>query len=144
MAKRSLFKLVTGGEEDDETKSSAMTMNEEKSEDWMEPEGNLTVDVYQSGDDIVIVSTIAGVTATDLDITITTDMVTIRGERQMHESVNPEDYYYQELYWGPFSRSVVLPQEIDTENAKAQLKDGILTVRLPKLERSRTKKLKIG
>src|SRR3989344_4578568 len=141
MAKRSLFKLVTGGEEDDETKSSAMTMNEEKSEDWMEPEGNLTVDVYQSGDDIVIVSTIAGVTATDLDITITTDMVTIRGERQMHESVNPEDYYYQELYWGPFSRSVVLPQEIDTENAKAQLKDGILTVRLPKLERSRTKKL---
>ena len=87
--------------------------------------------------------TIAGVKSGELDITITNDMVTIKGERQKDESVAPESYYYQELYWGPFSRSVILPQEIDTENAQAGLKDGVLTIRLPKIERTKSKKLKI-
>ena len=80
----------------------------------------------------------------DIDIEVTGDMITIRGEREMQESVDSADYYYQELYWGSFSRSIVLPQEIDPDGAQADLKDGVLTVRLPKLERSKTKKLKIN
>ncbi|MBI4118803.1 MAG: Hsp20/alpha crystallin family protein [Parcubacteria group bacterium] len=107
-------------------------------------EGQLTIDVYQTPEEMVIKSTIAGVRQDDLDITIATDMVTIQGVRRKDDNISPEDYYYQELYWGPFSRSVILPQEVDTESAKAALKDGILTIRLPKFERGRTKKLRIN
>lgn len=107
-------------------------------------EGQLTIDVYQTPEEMVIKSTIAGVKSEDLDITIATDMVTIQGTRKKDENVSPEDYYYQELYWGPFSRSVILPQEVDTEGAKASMKDGVLTIRLPKFERGKTKKLRIN
>ncbi|MDP3764845.1 MAG: Hsp20/alpha crystallin family protein [bacterium] len=128
-------------------KASAVKVNfdaEEDHSDAPDEEGQLTIDVYQTTDEMVIKSTIAGVKQDDLDITIATDMVTIQGSRRKDESISPEDYYYQELYWGPFSRSVILPQEVDTESAKASLKDGILTIRLPKFERGRTKKLRIN
>lgn len=151
MAKRSLLKLVTGAydepEEELRAKESGGSASTEaaagRAEPWMESEGQLTIDVYQLEDEMVIKSAVAGVRSEDLDITITSDMVTIRGSRDREEEIHPQDYYYQELYWGPFSRSVVLPYEIDTENAKAALREGVLTIRLPKLERSKTKKLKI-
>ena len=108
-----------------------------------EEEGQLTVDVYQTDDDIVIKSTIAGVTADDLDISITNDMVTIKGNRSSDEKIKQSDYYYRELYWGAFSRSIILPEEIDADNAKASMKNGVLTIRLPKLAKSRIKKVKI-
>ncbi len=143
MAKKSLINLITGGNGEEEPEEAYMPEDTPQDE-WMETEGNLTVDVYQDKDDIVIKSTIAGVTEKDIDIEVTADMVTIRGEREVEESVDADDYYYQELYWGAFSRSIVLPQEIDPDAAKADLKDGVLTIRLPKLERSKTKKLKIN
>ncbi len=107
-------------------------------------EGQLTVDVYQTEYDIVIKSTIAGVTVDDMDIAITNDMVTIKGKRNPDEEVDAESYYYQELYWGPFSRSVILPEDIDVEKATASMKNGVLTLRLPKLAKSRMKKVKIS
>jgi len=108
-----------------------------------EVEGQLTVDVYQTPTEIVIKSTIAGVTIDDLDISITNDMVTIKGRRENDDSVVREDYFFQELYWGPFSRSVILPSEIDTKKSKAILRDGILTIKLPKIDKEITKKLSI-
>ena len=133
-------------EEKQEKKSNIKISFEEEPEidDQPAEEGQLTIDVYQTPEEMVIKSTIAGVKSEDLDITIATDMVTIQGARKKDESVSPEDYYYQELYWGPFSRSVILPQEIDTEGAKASMKEGVLTIRLPKFERGRTKKLRIN
>ena len=112
-----------------------------KSED---DEGQLTVDVYQTDDEIVIKSTIAGVTADDLDISVTNDMVTIKGSRKPDEKIKEADYYYQELYWGPFSRAIILPEEIDSDSAKASMKNGILTIRLPKLARTKIKKVRIA
>ena len=109
-----------------------------------EVEGQLTVDVYQTPTEIVIKSTIAGVTIDDLDISITNDMVTIRGERKKDEEVNAEDYFHQECYWGTFSRSVILPLEVDSENSVASFKNGILTIRLHKIEKVKTKKIKIA
>ena len=106
-------------------------------------EGSLTVDVYRDSGDIVIQSTIAGATAPDLDISILDDMVTIKGSRSPETKVKPQAYYYQELYWGPFSRSIILPEPVDADGAKASMKNGILTIRLPTLEKSKTKKLKI-
>lgn len=107
-----------------------------------EEEGQLTIDVYQTENEIVIKSPVAGVAPKDMDVTITNDMVTIKGRRD-NEPIAKEDYFFQELYWGPFSRSVILPSEIELEQAKAILKDGILTIRLPKIEKETAKKLSI-
>ena len=113
------------------------------SDSRVDSEGQLTIDVYQTEDDIVIKSTIAGVRPEDLDVNINNDMVTIRGERVQGEEVDPEDYYYQECYWGPFSRSVILPVEIISEKAEATMKNGILTVRLPKADVTKTRKIQV-
>ena len=122
-------------------------MNEENNFDLAkiaeESEGQLTIDVYQTPDDIFVESTIAGVEPEDLDIDITNESVTIKGERRKEEVIADEDYLHQECYWGRFSRSVILPQEIDPDKARADFKNGILKIRLPKLNRGRVKKLKI-
>lgn len=107
-------------------------------------EGHLTIDVYRTEDEIVIQSTIAGAKRDDIDIAVTQDMVTIKGRREPEERIKPSDYDHQELYWGPFSRAVILPEDIDAEGAKADYKNGILTIRLPKLAKTRTKKVKIS
>lgn len=108
-----------------------------------EQEGQLTVDVFQDDQNIVIQSTIAGVAPDDLDVSITNDMVTIRGERRHAFQVDPEDYFYQECYWGTFSRSIILPVEIDADRAEAKIKNGILTIRIPKANAAMTRKLKV-
>jgi HSP20 family protein len=108
-----------------------------------EEEGQLAVDVFQTENEIVIQSTIAGVSAEDLDITIENEMVTIAGERKKPQEIPPENYFYQECYWGPFSRSIILPEQIKAEEATAELKNGILTIRLPKAEKVKVTKLKV-
>ena len=108
------------------------------------PEGQLTVDVYQTEDEIVVQSTIAGVTTEDIDISVTTDMLTIKGTRQPEEKIRASDYYYRELYWGAFSRTIILPEDVDADKTKAILKNGILTVRMPKAAKSRFKKIKVS
>lgn len=108
-----------------------------------EQEGQLTVDVFQDDQNIVVQSTIAGVSPDDLDVSITNDMVTIRGERRQQYDVDPEDYFYQECYWGTFSRSIILPVEIDSDRAEAKIKNGVLTIRIPKANAAMTRKLKV-
>lgn len=138
--------LTKMGTEGDEPIIHAVSKNTAKKaldDSLDEPEGQLTIDVYQTPSEIVIESAIAGVKPEDLDISVSTDSVTIKGERSREKEVKDEDYFYQECYWGRFSRSVILPQEIDPESATVDFKNGILTVRLPKLNRKKTKKLKV-
>jgi len=108
-----------------------------------EQEGQLTVDVFQDDQNIIIQSTVAGVAPEDLDISITNDMVTIRGQRNRSHNVDAEDYFYQECYWGSFSRSIILPVEIDADRAEAKIKNGVLTIRIPKANTAVTRKLKV-
>lgn len=108
-----------------------------------ETEGQLTVDVYQTKDDIVVQSTVAGVNPEDLEINITNEAVTIRGKREKMEKIEDKDYFYQECFWGRFSRSIILPQEVDPEKSTAALKNGVLIIKMPKLNRPRSKKLKV-
>lgn len=108
-----------------------------------EQEGQLTVDVFQDDTNVVIQSTIAGVSPDDLDVSITNDMITIRGERRRSYDIDSEDYFYQECYWGTFSRSIILPVEIDADRAEAKIKNGILTIRIPKANAAMTRKLKV-
>lgn len=106
-------------------------------------EGQLTIDVYQTDNDILIKSTIAGVKPEDLDVSINNDMVTIKGERKNEEAVEAGNYYYQECYWGSFARSILLPVDIIAEKAEASLKNGILTIRLPKADTTKIKKIQV-
>lgn len=119
------------------------TVYEEDSYSNESAEGQLTIDVYQTDNEIVIKSTIAGVKPEDLDVSINNDMVTIKGERKNEEVVTGENYYYQECYWGGFSRSIVLPVDIISEKAEASLKNGILTIRLPKADTTKIKRIQV-
>ena len=106
-------------------------------------DGQLTIDVYQTPSDVVIKTMVAGVKPEDLDIDISRDMVTIRGKRESEKVVSEEDYFHKELYWGSFSRTVLLPQEIDVEEAEAIEKHGLLIIRLPKINKDKQTKLKV-
>lgn len=109
-----------------------------------EAEGQLTVDVYNDSDAIVVQSAVAGVANPDeLEINITNESITIRGSREKSEKIADKDYYYQECFWGTFSRSVILPEEVDPDKSTGTLKNGVLTIRMPKLNRSKAKKLKV-
>lgn len=113
-------------------------------EEWLNDfEGQLNIDMYQTKDNVIIKSTIAGVRPEDIDITVANDMVTIKGSRRKEETVVQDDYFYQECYWGNFSRSVIIPVDIESENIEADLKDGILTVVIPKAAKAKTKKVKV-
>lgn len=122
---------------------SKKTFSDESLVSGDDSEGQLTIDVYQTDNDIVIKSTIAGVKPEDLDVSINNDMVTIRGERKNEEAVNEDNYYYQECYWGGFSRSVILPVDILSDKSEASMKNGILTIRLPKADNTKTKKIQV-
>ncbi len=159
--KKSLFEWLTGGgAEDDysfddlETGSSSPTTKLPVSKassgrptatelDDAEPEGELAVDVYQTPTHIILKAMIAGVRPEDLDVSITRDMVTIRGKRERHTEGTAGDFFFQELYWGAFSRTIVLPQEVEIEEADANEKHGLLTIRLPKIDKGRQAKLKV-
>ena len=106
-------------------------------------DGELPVDMYQTRDSIVIRALVAGVNPEDLDIAITRDMVTIKGERHEEQEAPDEDYYHRELFWGSFSRSILLPEEIIIDEAEAKEKHGLLEIVLPKLDKDRSARLTV-
>jgi HSP20 family protein len=158
--RRSFFEKLTGAvsldedyddeeelleEEESTPVETQQTQERPRQEDWIEEdtEGQLGVDVYQTPDAIIIKAIVAGVKPDDLDVSITRDMVTIRGKREEHREVEDEDYFYKELYWGSFSRTILLPQEIEVEEADANEKHGLLILKLPKVDKEKQTKLKV-
>jgi len=130
----------------DQLSISVSDENQAPSNPWPtgEDEGELLLDVYQDDKNIYVKSTIAGVKPEDLEISINNDMLTIRGQRTQADEVKEKDYFYQECYWGSFSRSLILPVEVKTDKVSATLKDGVLTITLPKLQRQRNIPIKIN
>ncbi len=108
-----------------------------------EEEGELAVDVYQTPTDIYIKTMTAGVRPEDLTINITRDMVTIRGRREFTREAEGEDYFQQELYWGSFAKTILLPAEVEADEAEATEWHGLLTIRLPKIDKDKVKKIKV-
>ncbi len=106
-------------------------------------EGELPVDMYQTSDAIVIRALVAGVSPNDLDIAITRDMVTIRGMREEYQESSDDSYFHRELFWGSFSRTLLLPEEVIIDEADAQEKHGMLEIRLPKLDKNRSTQLRV-
>lgn len=124
------------------TSHSARSHAVEPEEADME-EGELSVDVYQTPTEIIIEAMVAGVKPEDLHLSITRDMVTIKGRRDGNTQISHDDYFYKELYWGSFTRTILLPHEVEIEEAEAVEKHGLLIVRLPKLDKARQTKLKV-
>jgi HSP20 family protein len=161
MKKPSFFSRITGTapEYDDEYQEEAPTRvpfrgdHEErrahitpKQQEWSNAEdagGELAVDVYQTPESIVIKAFIAGVQPNSVDISLTREMVTISGSRQDEKEVDDDGYFQRELYWGSFSRTILLPEEVDVDMAEASEKHGILIIRLPKINKKREMKLKV-
>lgn len=158
--KRSFFERLTGSTridpneaaldfDDHQKRANSRKMSEKPGgnvEEWMEEsaeEGQLTVDVYQTATDIIIKTIVAGVKPEDLDISISRDMVTIRGKREEIREVSEDDYFHRELYWGTFSRTILLPEEIDVETSEATERHGLLSIRLPKVDKRRQTKLRV-
>ncbi len=105
--------------------------------------GELPIDVFQTPDDIIIHAFVAGVRPDELNVSISRDLVVIEGTREERQQVVESDYFTRELFWGSFTRTIMLPQEVDVENATAHAKDGLLTITLPKLDRKRQTKLRV-
>jgi HSP20 family molecular chaperone IbpA len=106
-------------------------------------EGQLPVDVHQTPSEIVIRAFVAGVRPDELSLSISRDMVVIEGSRMEREQITEHDYFSRELFWGSFTRTILLPQEIDVDNAVASAKDGLMTLILPKLDKARQTKLRV-
>ena len=147
--KRSFFERLTGAirmpeeADEEEVKSTDLKVNGENGEEIEGGEGELMVDVYQTPTDVVIKTMVPGVRPEDLDITITRDMVTVKGKREIERTISEENYFHKELYWGSFSRTILLPQEVEIEEAEAIEKHGLLIIRLPKIDKTRQSKLRV-
>ena len=152
--KRSFFERLTGSvrmtEEGADSKNSSSSLVIEKNDNpelWEtgaeETDGELALDVYQTASEIIVQTFVAGVKPEDLEINITRDMLTLRGKRMETRTTKEDDYFSKELYWGSFSRTISLPQEVEPEEAEAIERHGLLTIRLPKIDRNKKNLLKV-
>lgn len=152
--KKSFFERITGSISisDDESVASTPESKSDgnfaigvKTNDWPEEEteGELSVDVYQTDSEIILQSMIAGVKPENLTVSITREMITLQGKRERSADVSDDDYFLHELYWGAFSRKVLLPAEVEPTECEAFEKNGLLTVRMPKIDKEKTQKVKV-
>lgn len=145
---KNIFKKFSFKKTDKNGQSEKKNENKKEGQnDWMDgelgEEGQLSIDVYQTNEKLYIVSTIAGVKPEDIDITINNDMLTVRGKRERRKDVKDDDYLYSECYWGSFSRSIILPVEIEMEKINAVIENGVLTIALPKAKVTKQISIKV-
>lgn len=147
----SFFSRLSGSTEDqyddflDDERPAVRTSRDKAPQAWQEEEtgGELAVDVYQNPDSIVIKALIAGVQPSSIDISLTREMVTISGTREEEHEVEDHDFFHRELFWGSFSRTIILPEEVDVDHAEASEKHGVLMIRLPKINKAKETKVKV-
>lgn len=146
MRKKSFFEKLTGIVRTDDKNNELESEEQIESEiegSEMETEGQLAIDMYQTPSEIVVKTMIAGVKQEDLDISITRDMVIVKGNREETNDTAGNDYFHKELYWGSFSRTIILPQEINVDESEATNKNGLLTIVMPKIDKHKQAKLKV-
>jgi HSP20 family protein len=154
--KRSFFERLTGSvsaeEEQPENKKEYIMKGVKNSSDkkndanWMEEENEeaeLSIDVYQTPTDIIIQTMVAGVRPEDLEISVSRDVVTVRGEREESRTIDEDNYFTKELYWGKFSRTISLPAEVEPEEVEATEKHGLLTVKIKKVDKEKKSSIKV-
>jgi HSP20 family protein len=155
--KRSFFERLTGSmsaeEEPEENKRDysakgvkVSSSKKEQENDWIEEENEeaeLSIDVYQTPTDIIVQTMVAGVRPEDLEISVSRDVVTIRGEREESRTIDEDNYFTKELYWGKFSRTISLPAEVEPEEVEATERHGLLTVKIKKVDKEKKSSIKV-
>lgn len=149
MSKMSFFQKLKGSmrmDDDSRENESPETKLPTERTNWLEEEseeGQLAVDVYQTPKEIIVQTMVAGVPPENLQVNITRDMITIKGKREESRTISEDNYFAQELYWGSFSRTILLPHEIEPEEAEAMEKNGLLIVKLPKIDKEKKATVKV-
>ena len=133
MARKSKTKVEEGVTLDNEQDPSIENKDIATKSEIFNSVGELVVDVFETNSDFVVLSAIAGVHIKDLDISVEKDMMVISGQRQSPHDDLDIKYIWQECYWGPFSKKIVLPENIDVEKADAQMNKGVLMIKIPKI-----------
>jgi len=106
--------------------------------------GQLAVDVYETADKLVVKARTAGIKKSDLDVSISDNILTISGVLSGGEDEHTTRWHIQECYWGEFSRTIALPVQIREDGAKAELKDGVLTISFEKEKTEAPKRIAIN
>ena len=152
---KSFWERLTGGssaeEELEEPKNGLASLgksSKDKKQDnnWIEEENEeaeLAIDVYQTPTDIVIQTMVAGVKPEDLELSIARDMITIKGHREESRTIDEDNYFSKELYWGRFSRTISLPAEVEPEEVEAIEKHGLLTIKIRKVDKEKKNNVKV-
>jgi HSP20 family protein len=150
MEKRSFFERLTGSAPVDRANGVSGSLSERANHALplddsapLDEEGQLSIDMWQNANEVIVQTMVGGIKPEDLDVSISHDTVTIRGKRLRNQQVSNVDFLFQELFWGMFSRSIMLPQEVDADSAEASIKHGLLTIRLPKLNKGKIQKLRV-
>lgn len=117
-------------------------MNEEKNEE--REVGTLSVDVYFRDDQLIIVAPIAGTSSENIDLIVEGDILVIRGRRMPPENIEETAYEHRECFWGPFSRTIALPKNLDLNQIKAYYNNGILMIKIPKKTESKRIQIQIS
>jgi HSP20 family protein len=113
--------------------------------EWLAPVGaaTLAVDMYETNDAIVVKSAIPGIKPEDLDISITSDTLTIKGETKVEEEFKEKHFIHQERRYGSFCRSLTIPMPVVAGKAEAEFENGVLTLTLPKAEEAKPKAIEV-
>ncbi|PIR47105.1 MAG: hypothetical protein COV07_00740 [Candidatus Vogelbacteria bacterium CG10_big_fil_rev_8_21_14_0_10_45_14] len=146
LKRRSFFEKLTGSvhvDDDDDLIPVEINGDDAESDTGEEEDGELSIDMYQTNTDIILRAVIAGCRPEDVEVDIARDSVRIKGERHEKHEVHEDDYYHRELYWGSFTRTIKLPAEVEPQDAEAVEKHGILTLKLPKIDKARRATVKV-
>ncbi len=132
-------------EDENDAQARKLSIEEEYDDEYDEAEeiGELSIDMYQVDKAIIIKTMVAGIQKSDIDITLTRDMVVIEGNRNRDKHGTVREVYFEELYWGAFERTIELPEEIDIELAEAHENHGLLTLVLPLVDKHKQARIKI-
>ncbi len=144
--KNSFFKRLTRAISPEDTEELPSDLFEQEDDSWVNnntSDGELTVDVFETPHHIVVKAIVAGVHKEDLEISVSRDMLTIKGKREETDEIEEDNYFHKELFWGSFSRTILLPQEVDIDKAEATEVQGMLTLKLPKVDKARQAKIKV-
>jgi HSP20 family protein len=153
--KRSFFERITGSisvndtdqfEDEAPLKKKPLINHDDEwlsTDEEIEETGELAIDVYQTPTDVVVQAMIAGVKPENININIARQSITIEGRRERQTESSGDGYVKRELYWGSFARTIDLPSEVEPDNAEAFEKHGLLTIKIPRIDKDRIQKVKI-
>jgi HSP20 family protein len=132
----------------EDAQEAPQTTGESTEDEWENTDdfpGQLAVDVYETADKLVVKARTAGISKSDLDVSISDNILTISGVLSGGEDEQTTRWHIQECYWGEFSRTIALPVQVkeDENSVKAELKDGVLTITFEKEKTEAPKKIEI-